>query len=521
MRHGTDFCAALLVRLLLLILATCASGGAAQAAGITLNAASDTNVLATIAPGAVDIGRTVNIWMGATFQGSLYIRNGAAWNLHSGGPLPIAISGQQLSAATPVTVVDQLNIANLAGLDLYLGYGNTEQDMLSAPGKLAKIYTVTRAPAPSAPNVTPIIVDAGPAGRQSDDLNVPFISVTVCSPGSTTNCQTIDHIVVDTGSTGLRLIAGALAPALNLPHQRDGFGATYAECVQFADGTFLWGSVRLADVRIAGEHASSVPIQIAGDAAFPTIPGGCTGIPVNTVQAFGANGIIGLDYFREDCGSYCAINPGNGQYYVCSFAGCAGAAIAIAQQVTHPASLFPSDNNGILIQLPAIPASGATTVTGSLVFGIGTRTNNGLGAAKVLPVDTVSGFLTTSYRGALYTRSTIDSGSTVLFLPPNAGVATCSRRDFVAPGYFCPTAPQALSAINQGINGAADTVNFSVANARTLLSNTQITAYNNIAAPNSDPRSFAWGLPFFFGRSVFTAIENAGTPGGTGPYVAY
>jgi hypothetical protein len=33
--------------------------------------------------------------------------------------------------------------------------------------------------------------------------------------------------------------------------------------------------------------------------------------------------------------------------------------------------------------------------------------------------------------------------------------------------------------------------------------------------------SFDWGLPFFFGRTVFTAIEGMSTPGGTGPYFAF
>jgi hypothetical protein len=32
---------------------------------------------------------------------------------------------------------------------------------------------------------------------------------------------------------------------------------------------------------------------------------------------------------------------------------------------------------------------------------------------------------------------------------------------------------------------------------------------------------FLWGLPFFFGRTVYTAIENKDTPGGQGPYVAF
>lgn len=30
-----------------------------------------------------------------------------------------------------------------------------------------------------------------------------------------------------------------------------------------------------------------------------------------------------------------------------------------------------------------------------------------------------------------------------------------------------------------------------------------------------------WGLPFFFGRKVFFAIEEASAPGGASPYVAY
>jgi hypothetical protein len=160
-------------------------------------------------------------------------------------------------------------------------------------------------------------------------------------------------------------------------------------------------------------------------------------------------------------------------------------------------------------------------VSGSLVLGIGTRSNNSLGAARIIPVDSYYGYVTTLYRGAPYANSFLDTGSNVLYLPPGTGIPTCPDADPVAPGYFCPTATQALSAVNQGANGAPGTVNFSVANASVLLGDPQMAAFSNIAAPNSDPQGFVWGLPFFFGRSVFTAIENANTPGGTGPYVAY
>jgi hypothetical protein len=51
-------------------------------------------------------------------------------------------------------------------------------------------------------------------------------------------------------------------------------------------------------------------------------------------------------------------------------------------------------------------------------------------------------------------------------------------------------------------------------------------AFNNLAGPMSgypDPTqaSFDWGLPFFFGRIVFSAVETRNTPSGTGPYFAF
>jgi hypothetical protein len=34
-------------------------------------------------------------------------------------------------------------------------------------------------------------------------------------------------------------------------------------------------------------------------------------------------------------------------------------------------------------------------------------------------------------------------------------------------------------------------------------------------------KSFDWGLPFFFGRTVFVAIAGAATPAGIGPFWAF
>src|SRR6516162_5708348 len=59
------------------------------------------------------------------------------------------------------------------------------------------------------PNVAPLTVDEGPAQLQTlygaAYLNGVFVTVNVCLPGTST-CQTIDHVLVDTGSIGLRLL---------------------------------------------------------------------------------------------------------------------------------------------------------------------------------------------------------------------------------------------------------------------------------------------------------------------------
>ena len=167
--------------------------------------------------------------------------------------------------------------------------------------------------APGPPNVESLTVDAGPAAA----INTAFVSVKVCSPGTTT-CQTIDHIEVDTGSVGLRLVSSALT--ITLPAEKDASGHPLAECLQFADGT-SWGSLAVADIQLpgSGETASNVNVHIIGDPTYPTPPSDCSGKPENTVSTFGANGILGVGPFAQDCGSACvaAATPIPATYYSC------------------------------------------------------------------------------------------------------------------------------------------------------------------------------------------------------------
>jgi len=122
---------------------------------------------------------------------------------------------------------------------------------------------------PGANNVVGVVVNAGPAALNGPSVNALYTTVTVCVPGSATQCQTIDNILVDTGSYGLRLLAPALT--LSLPVAEASDGNALVECVVFAVG-YSWGPVALVDAHVAGETASAVPVQIIGDGRFPTVP---------------------------------------------------------------------------------------------------------------------------------------------------------------------------------------------------------------------------------------------------------
>lgn len=371
------------------------------------------------------------------------------------------------------------------------------------------------APPPPTQNIAPIIIDGGPA--QVPDL--AFVSVTICAPGSTTSCQTIDHVQVDTGSEGLRILASALSPTLALPQQTGSTGSAIGECAQFVDG-YSWGTVRTADVKIAGESAQGVAIQVIGDAALPNVPETCSssGPPENTVESFGANGLLGVGAFAQDCGSACAQQALPGAYYTCPSAACTPLQVALTQQLQNPVTLFATDNNGVVIELPSIAAGGAATAAGSLIFGIGTQADNALGSATVLTTDPATGNIVTTYGGNSYANSYIDAGTNFVAFGIDA-YPICTQ---IATGFYCPTTTQAITATLKGVNLATSTVAYSFGNADALMgANPSFYAFDDIAGPGGDDVTFAWGLPFFYGRNVYTAIEGRATPGGTGPYVAF
>ncbi len=440
-------------------------------------------------------------------------------------------------------------VISISALLLIVGCGGSSSKSSSSGTSIGGGNAI----AATANNVAPLVVDAGPPSSNAI-VNSAYTTVAVCAPG-TSNCVTIDHVLVDTGSTGLRIPASLLS-ALNLQNVNP--TTPVAECVQFLDNTFFWGTVRLADVKMGGssntgEVASSVPLHVMGDPSIPSgasIPSDCStvttvsgtqvaGSEEDTVAMLGANGLLGVGNFQYDCdilglptgvgsntfgigaSNPCASSsaPPQGTYFTCSGSSCSASLATAAEQVRNPVSLF-ADNNGVILELPAVPVGGQATAAGSLVFGIGTQANNGLSSGVILPLDpnfndpAWMGF-TTVFNGVKYPNSTssigsfIDSGSNAMFFldQPTSGIPSCGD-------FYCPSSTETLTATNEASNGASRGTQFNVSNDNTTGGD---FAFSDLAGPNMSGSQtsdgyFDWGLPFFYGRNVYTAIWGVNPP---------
>ncbi len=392
----------------------------------------------------------------------------------------------------------------------------------------------TPTPSPStAENTQAIEVNSGPAG---DYTNGVFTSVTICVPG-TSNCQTIKDVLVDTGSEGLRLLSSAVNLSLPAITDSSSSGNTLNECAAFADGSYVWGPVVSADIQMAGEKGSGVPIQII-DSSNPTkypVPSSCissSSAPENSVQSLGANGILGVGVFEQDCGSSCAATTSvPALYYLCPpTAGsvCNSASVPVQYQLQNPVWTFPQDNNGLLISLPSISDTGVPSVSGSMIFGIGTQSDNALGNAQVYTTDP-SGNFHAVYNNIDYSNSFIDSGSNALYFldATTLNIPECLDSQGNPTGFYCPQSTLSYTVTTTGLNGTSNPVSFNIANAFALFAanNGQNFAFNDLGGDSGTSQQTDYvdfGLPFFFGRKVFVGIENQTGPNGViGPYWAY
>lgn len=405
---------------------------------------------------------------------------------------------------------------------------------------------------------TPVVVDGGPAS----ELNVPFISVTVCVPGTTT-CQTVDHVILDTGSTGLRLVASVLDSSIALPAETDASGNALRECYAYVT-SYVWGSMVAADVSIAGQTQHNLPVHLIGDTAAGTPAPQCTNVAneefasfidqasatstlTDTVASFGANGILGVSPSgAQDCGSDCAPGTTASSAYLANFyyscptsTTCSPATASLAAQASNPIALFNGGQvNGITISLPAVASAGAASLAGTLTLDVSTNASNTPpSAATFYGLDPYALFSTqlnsTDYFGV------IDSG-TGIYIFADSSIPSCPIGDSI--DLFCPPSPLSLSATFRETSdvvharGSTGTVPFSIQNYTDVADNSFVapdlgtpcglylngTCYTATAgtATQSLPY-FIWGLPFYLGRTVYFVYPGTTAGGVQGPAVGF
>jgi hypothetical protein len=342
--------------------------------------------------------------------------------------------------------------------------------------------------------------------------NQPCVRVTVCLPGSST-CALIDDLLLDTGSYGLRIFKEVLP--FSLPLAAAGTG-TLAECVQYLDGTSDWGPVATADVLLGGEPTIRIPVHVI-DATFATVPATCTA-PEPSAAVAGFNGILGVGLFAEDCGAGCAGSAANGVYFSCGGGVCRGTTVPVSDQVPNPVARLPVDNNGVIVVLPSVQLGGERTVSGSLILGIDTQSNNASTGVTAYAADPSTGEIRTSFGGSTG-AGFFDTGSNGLFFAPSSSGLTACTGSYA--GWYCPAQTASLSATNAGTLGSpSGPVTFAIGNAASLLG-TANNVFSDLGGSSPQGSAFDFGLPFFFGQSLFGGIEGTSSNLGTGPYVAY
>ena len=344
---------------------------------------------------------------------------------------------------------------------------------------------------------------------------------------------------IDTESVGLRIMGSLLNSTLlsALKQPTTNGGQPVFECDAFGDG-YSWGPLTTVDIQFTSdEKASSVPIQIIEDptsVSIPAVPTDCqtaagVNFAENTPAAFGANGLLGVGALLQDCGSACVSATVAGSYYSCTNATssgtCTDITMSLANQVQNPVALIAgTDNNGVAIQLPAVNPLGAVSASGTLYFGVGTQSNNPLGTATIFQLDSQYGeFVDTQYAGTDLPYSLLDMGSNAYYF--NSSITQCTD----LTGLYCPAGTTAVTATIQGQTavgspaGTQVSVAFDIGNADSLLPKNATNAALPTLGGTGSAGTFDWGLPFFYGRTLYVVFEERSASGSSqaGPYMAF
>jgi hypothetical protein len=374
-------------------------------------------------------------------------------------------------------------------------------------GNSIKSNSAIPTPAPGDSNFVRILVTPNRGGVCGYN-NAPCVTVNICSSTNESQCDTINNVLLDTGSYGLRIFASLL------PNNNSGESlapiliddSAIAECVTYGDGTQNWGPIKLANVSLNNNQTTTaIPIQILDSTAFVTgeniVCPNATKTP--TPATFGLNGIIGVGPFPND--------KTVGNYYKCNNTSCSTlVTIPNSNYVTNPITKFADGyNNGVTLTFGAIPTDGAINADGYAIFGVGSKQNNSpqknvailpIESGQFIPINIETKINSVSY------NSFLDTGSNYLYFGEST-ILNLPQCGSPINAFLCPSGLTNFSAIMFANNQESATINFAIENSQNLFNANSNTAFATIGAiiPNI---GIDWGLPFFFGRTVYSVFAN-------------
>ncbi len=327
-------------------------------------------------------------------------------------------------------------------------------------------------------------------------VNIPVVTLHICVPGTST-CQDVPNILVDFGSTGLRL-SHTLPIAGELPQEQIG-GQPLYECYYFESG-YNYGPVVTATVTLDGQSVQ-VPVQISNSSL--SAPCGNIVSPTSPSAPFQPyyNGILGVLFPQYDDLDSSAIYLEGSQSSVVN--------PSQSETVQNPVYLLPiSSNDGVLLTISTKVSSsqGAPSFTGTLTFG---ALSSGTGTQ--LQTDRY-GEITATYpssgTGSTHYSAFFDTGSNGFFFD-NSLIPQCTGND---SGFFCGNASSQTVTFSSPTSSSSNkfTLHFSIVSAQTLFA-TGNTVFSTLGGFQSD--LFDAGFPaFLYGHNIGLSWTSTCSP---------
>lgn len=358
--------------------------------------------------------------------------------------------------------------------------------------------------------------------------NVPFVTIKICVP-KTTTCQTFDNILLDTGSTGLRIFSNVLS--LSLPNTQYS-GQDVGDCQSFGSGT-MWGAVEQADVYLAGEPVvtESIQVVIPNYSSNPP-PSPCNSSAITTSTQIGFNGILGVGPQTYSGDTYFACNGTScSQMSVADYNTFVGSDKSGVNNPIWNLNFLGTDSadyNGITLVMNVVPNTGESytptsgspgMVVGTAYLGINSQSDNATTYASGTEYVAYSvghnygsGYFPPTNGSGLVNLTYIDSGSNYSI------IGTSAEQTFTAPTtcsysgstWYCPSSTNSYS------YDMLDTASYTyatetlyVGDASTLLAQGD-ALYTDVYYPGSSAYEVYLGFGFYLGRTI--QISTQGSP---------